>query len=365
MQRFSLWGAWGQRADFYIDLAQAVREKELLLDFVNAELKIAKSRRTRNKDRAALMEAIRVEIRRGNSTLSEALPMVMPDTDTTTLRVLADARNPASVLENLAQAVRDQAQITSVVRTALLQPILVSLAGTALAYVLAVFVFPAVTSSAKIKLIGLAGYAAATASIIANNIWYAVAILTALLVFTNQIILPRATGRWRFVLEDLSGISRLLARVFLLPIYPQIEIYREYRSVIMINNLAVLLQAGKDLLTSLDLVGQTGNPWERHRIRQCVSTLRRNPGQYVMAFEPLLSGPVLQKLATTVRRGKADFATELIKGAASMREAAEKNVASTMSMINKLIIFAVLGTNIFLYAGMVFAVMQLRDALTK
>ncbi len=158
---------------------------------------------------------------------------------------------------------------------------------------------------------------------------------------------------------------RFFCRLVLLPVQPQIEIYREYRSVILINNVAVLLRAGKDLLSSLELVAQNGNRWERHRIRQCMDTLRRNPGEYIKAFESLLSGPVLQRLATTVRRGKADFATELVKGAASMREAAEKNVASTMSLINKLIIAVVLGTNIFLYSGMVFAVMQLREALTK
>ncbi len=365
LQRIGLWSAWAQRADFYVELAQAVREKELLLDFANSELKIAESKRTRNRDRAALMIAIRNEIKSGRNTLSEALPNVMPETDGTTLRILADARNPAEVLENLAQAVRDQDQITQVVRKSMVQPILVTLAGTVLAYVLASHVFPSVTSSAKVNLTGLAAQAAWTASVISKNIWSALGVLVFVLIWTNKVILPNAIGWWRLKIEDLTGIMRFFCRLVLLPVQPQIEIYREYRSVILINNVAVLLRAGKDLLSSLELVAQNGNRWERHRIRQCMDTLRRNPGEYIKAFESLLSGPVLQRLATTVRRGKADFATELVKGAASMREAAEKNVASTMSLINKLIIAVVLGTNIFLYSGMVFAVMQLREALTK
>ena len=36
-----------------------------------------------------------------------------------------------------------------------------------------------------------------------------------------------------------------------------------------------------------------------------------------------------------------------------------------MSMINKFLIGLVLGTNVFLYGGMVMAVMQLRDAISK
>ena len=52
-----------------------------------------------------------------------------------------------------------------------------------------------------------------------------------------------------------------------------------------------------------------------------MAILRRNPGEYIRAFESILSGPVLQSLATTVRRGKADFATELVRGASSMRAA--------------------------------------------
>ena len=96
-----------------------------------------------------------------------------------------------------------------------------------------------------------------------------------------------------------------------------------------------------------------------------MAILRRNPGEYMRAFESILSGLVLQSLATTVRRGKADFATELVHGASSMRESAEQNVASTMSMINKFLIGIVLGTNVFLYGGMVMAVMQLRDAISK
>ena len=74
---------------------------------------------------------------------------------------------------------------------------------------------------------------------------------------------------------------------------------------------------------------------------------------------------MLQSLTTTVRRGKADFAAELVRGASKMRESAEKNVADTMALIHKFLIGVVLGTNVFLYGGMAMAVMQLRDAISK
>ncbi|MEY2660648.1 MAG: hypothetical protein RLZZ123_1820 [Pseudomonadota bacterium] len=365
LERLELAGAWSEREAFYVELAQSLREKELLLDFANAELKIANSKRMRNPARASLMEAIRRQYRRGRTTLSEVLPQVMPKTDATTLRILADARNPASVLENLAQAVRDQKQITSVVRKALVQPILVTIVGSVLALVLAKFVFPNVIASAKITLTGMAGVANFVATMIASYLLPVLLTLIIVLMVTRILILPNATGGWRFWLEDLSGSTRMFMRIVLLPVQPQIEIYREYRSVIMLNNIAVLLNAGKDLLTSLELVAQRGNRWERYRIHQCMNILRRNPGEYIRAFESILSGPVLQSLATTVRRGKADFAAELVRGASKMRESAEKNVADTMAMINKFLIGVVLGTNVFLYGGMVMAVMQLRDAISK
>ena len=92
LERLELAGAWSEREAFYVELAQSLREKELLLDFANAELKIANSKRMRNPARASLMEAIRRQYRRGRTTLSEVLPQVMPKTDATTLRILADAR---------------------------------------------------------------------------------------------------------------------------------------------------------------------------------------------------------------------------------------------------------------------------------
>ena len=365
LERLELRGAWAERESFYKELAQSVREKELLLEFANYELRIARSKRMYNPSRAALMEAIRRQYRRGRSTLSEILPAVMPTSDSTTLRVLGDAKNPAAVLENLAQAVADQKTITNLVRKALVQPAIVLVIGSILALVLAKFVFPQIISSAKVDLTGVAAVAAFVARMIASYLLWALGILGFILIFTRVIILPNATGAWRFWLEDLTGASRIALRVLLLPIQPQIEIYREYRSVIMLNNIAVLLQAGKDLLTSLELVAQRGNRWERFRIRQCMNILRANPGEYIRAFESILSGPVLQSLATTVRRGKADFAAELVRGAVRMRSSAETNVAATMGMINKLLVFSVLGTNIFLYLGMVAAVLQLRDAITK
>ena len=359
LERLELRGAWAERESFYKELAQSVREKELLLEFANYELRIARSKRMYNPSRAALMEAIRRQYRRGRSTLSEILPAVMPTSDSTTLRVLGDAKNPAAVLENLAQAVADQKTITNLVRKALVQPAIVLVIGSILALVLAKFVFPQIISSAKVDLTGVAAVAAFVARMIASYLLWALGILGFILIFTRVIILPNATGAWRFWLEDLTGASRIALRVLLLPIQPQIEIYREYRSVIMLNNIAVLLQAGKDLLTSLELVAQRGNRWERFRIRQCMNILRANPGEYIRAFESILSGPVLQSLATTVRRGKADFAAELVRGAVRMRSSAETNVAATMGMINKLLVFSVLGTNIFLYLGMVAAVLQL------
>ncbi|MDI9332498.1 MAG: hypothetical protein QM527_14555 [Alphaproteobacteria bacterium] len=364
-ERLELMGAWSERESFYTELAQSLREKELLLDFANAELKIARSKRMRDPSRAALMEAIRRQYKRGRTTLSEVLPQVMPKTDATTLRILADARNPASVLDNLAQAVGDQKKITAVVRKALVQPALVMMVGSILALVLAKFVFPSIIASAKVKLTGIAAVAAFTANVIASYLLWALLVLVVVLVFTRIFILPNATGSWRFWLEDLTGSTRIFMRVIFLPVQPQIEIYREYRSVIMLNNISVLLNAGKDLLTSLELVAQRGNRWERYRVHQCMSILRRNPGEYIRAFESILSGPVLRSLATSVRRGKADFAAELVRGAGRMREAAEQNVASTMGMINKFLIGLVLGINVFLYLGMVMAVLQLRDAISK
>ena len=59
LERLELAGAWSEREAFYVELAQSLREKELLLDFANAELKIANSKRMRNPARASLMEAIR------------------------------------------------------------------------------------------------------------------------------------------------------------------------------------------------------------------------------------------------------------------------------------------------------------------
>ena len=91
-----------------------------------------------------------------------------------------------------------------------------------------------------------------------------------------------------------------------------------------VANIAVLINNGNDLLISPELVAQRDNRWGRFRARQCIAVLRRNPGEYIRAYKSILSGPVLQSLATTVLRGKADFATELVRGASSMRESAEK-----------------------------------------
>jgi Type II secretion system (T2SS), protein F len=354
---------WNTRADFYRDLAQSVQDKELLRDFIDGELQISLSSRTRDADRAKALSAMQVLMQAGYNSIDEVLAPVMPEGDLMGLAVVRDAKDRAGALKNLANNIEQQNAMTKVVRLAMASPSLLLPVGFAFAYILSTYSIPAFEKAAPPEVwVGYSALVRDCAQIFAK--WGLVSFVLAFLLATWFFGwgLGNLTSMWRYKAENARGWAKPLWLI-LGPVQPLLSIYRDVQSSRMLANLAVYLQNGRGLQDALSDLAQSTSPWMRKHLQWVLEHLQILPGDYVGAFSHgVLSPQLLSRLHSKVRRDAGqDFSRVLIDIGTAGQEKSREDVKKAAGRANFILLLLTLGIVMFFYFGQSWIVFQIQE----
>jgi len=350
-QTLTLGGFRRKRDDFYDQMARSWENKEPLRDFLEAELKIARDPKTKNASRAAALKIIRNRLQSGGQNrYSQLLATVMPQGDRLMLTALDDATDKAKLMRKIANSVRQQRLLLSMVKKKVLPPLMILPGAFIFAYVMATKSIPVIVDVAPPEVwdtfnMSVRRFAEYLAHHSGKSIAVVVALI-ALLVYQ----LPRWTGPMRARFEAFSPS----AATMLFPVAPWIlplSIYRDVQAGLMFSALAVMLQSGRTLNDAMKAIAQNSSPWMRWQVRKILNHLETRPTEYQKAFaKGLVSPSLLARLSSQIRTNPR-FDEVLISLGETAGVEIREEVDKQTSKINFMLLAAGGALVVFMMAG--------------
>jgi len=343
---------WATRAEFYDELAASYVANEALRDFLNEELRISTSPATANSSRAAALRIMRSGLAGGKSVrLSTILGPAMPGSDQLLLGAVDDAKDKAALLRIIAQAVREQKLLSSLVWQRIFPPLLLLPGALGFAYIMATQSLPVIEKIAPDAVwdTGVNGYVRMFASFLAHyGLLALIGAAAAGFAFTQA--LPRWVGRWRLRMEAVSNSTALM----LFPVCPflvPLLVYRDVQVGLLFNALAVMLRSGRTLTDSLLTIRRTATPWMRWHLRNVLQHLEAKPTEYRQAFSKGLVSPVLLSRLSSQMRTTPDFDQVLVKlgleGSIEVRKVVDRQMnvinAALLGLGGAIVVFMMIG----------------------
>lgn len=329
-----------KRDEFYEQMAKSYEARELFRDFLLAELKIARDPKTKDVSRAyALSLMLRRLSVAEDSDVDTVVGVAVPDSDRMMLSAVRYAQDKPAVLRALAEAIRVQKSMRSVMKKAVLPPLLILPGIFVYAYVMASESIPILVQMAPPEVwTPFNMFVRRFAEFIGNHAATVVMLALAAVALVRY-QLPRWTGRLRMRMEQVS--PSLASLVFpVCPVLVPLSIYRDAQAGLMLSSLAVFLQSGRTLNEALDSIRQNSTPWMRWHVRRIQNHLQAAPTEYVKAFSKgLLSAQLLSRLASMIRTNPR-FDQVLIKVGTVGTAEIQKEVAAQASRINLMVIVA-------------------------
>jgi hypothetical protein len=357
---------WPDRADFYRDLAESLREKELLRDFIQGEIDCSE----KGSPRLKVLMHMRKMMNVGEANIATLLEAVMPDADRLALAVLRTAPDTALVLDRIANSVEIEASMRTSLRKALIPPVF--LVGVSIIFV-AVIVFgtlPAFEQSAPPEIwVGLAWAIRAFANVLRD---YGPGYLFLLILFWAWLYawgLQNWRNRFRTYIETCSGLTRRMltfAFIPLGPIVPMIILYRDYQASKVLDGLALVISSGRQLNEAIEEIMLGASPWLRNHLRYVLDHLIRQPGDYVEAFgKGILSQHLKARMMSKSRRDFGGAFAPVVQylgtsGQLQARITFEKKA----KQLNFTLAIAAITVIIFLYFGQSYIAFKMQDSFT-
>lgn len=347
-----LMGFRGNRPEFYRSLAAAYEAKEALGNFLRAEFQIASAQATRNDSAALAYSIMRRQHAQADTTkLSQLLKIVMPQSDQLMLTALDDVapRDAPGLLRKIADNIEDQKKLISIIRQAIMVPLMLLPGIFALAYVISTQGIPIVVQVAPKEVWTPFNSAVRTlAEFVAQyGIWVLVMGVVAVSVFINR--LPNWTGQTRHKFEAVKPERAML----LFPLAPWIlplVIYRDVQAGLALSSLSVMLTAKRGLKDAIEEIRRAGSPWMRWQIQRIQRHIEKHPDEFQQAFGlGLLSPQLLAKLSSKIRNNP-DFGQVLIEVGSNNVEIRER-VQRNVSIVNFMILAVGAGLMVFLFVG--------------
>lgn len=346
-----LLGFHGNRNEFYGDLAKAIEKKEPLRRFLEAELAISRDKKTANDSRAFALKSMLHLVRSGEEfSISKTIGRYMPKSDLMMLAAVDQSRDQPATLRALSASLIEQGLAKKLIVQSLITPMLLIPGAASFAYVLSTQAIPVIEKTAPPEVWTPFNSAVRGQAHLINSygLTLSVAAIAAVALFLYSL------RRWKSPLRLRMERTNPKYTVWLTPIAPwllPLAMYRDFQAGMMLSAMAVLLQTGKSLKESLEIVYANSSPWMRSHVRRILSHLNNYPTEYAKAFSKgLLSAQLLARMATSIRN-TPNFDDVLIeigtKGNAEVREQVRKS-ASKINMI-----FLVLAGSLimFLYMG--------------
>lgn len=363
LQTLGLWEFRKKRAAFYTELAKSLDGKEQFRVFLQEELRIAKSKMTRNDSRAMALQSMLKKLSVGEQyQMSKILAEVMPQSDRLMLSALDDSKNKGKTLRALAQAIDEQKKAKSVILKAILPPLVLIPGVAGFAYVLSTKSIPVIAKIAPPQVWTPYNQAVRDAADLVANQGFMLMLSGALLLTVFLLSLPRWTGALRDRLERTpKKVAMILFPVF--PFVLPLTIYRDFQVAQMMSSLAVLLESGRTLTDSLRLLTMNASPWMRSHLRKVLVHLTHAPTDYLPAFSRgLLSPSLLARLATTIRI-QPKFDRILIQLGTEGADQIRSEIELTAKSLNFVFMIICASLVLFFYMGQFSISQSMSDAL--
>lgn len=340
------------RVDFYRRLADSIVFTEQLRQFLIAEYAIATAKATKDTSAALAYSIMLRQLKTGKDiTLAQMLRIVMPKSDRLMLAALndvAEERRP-QLLRKIATTIEFQAELRSIIKKAVLSPLMLFPGVLALAYVIATQSIPVVIKVAPESVWTPFNYAVRVfaGGFVNYGAFVLLGIVLATMLLSYQ--LPRWTGRIRAMFEQVHPNKALL----LFPVAPWIfplVLYRDFQAGLLLSSISIMLSTGKSLTECFIDMQKVGTPWVCWHINRIQSHLTKHPNDYQGAFSKGLLSPQLMARLSSRLRTSTDFSVALIEiGSDGTR--IKESVETSAALFNLILLVLGLGLGVFMLMG--------------
>ncbi|MBR8085642.1 type II secretion system F family protein [Burkholderia vietnamiensis] len=325
------------REKFYIDLAEAIKDKEPTAKFLSIRL----ARAIKQKDPYGRLYKIFLDrLDQKGGSLSHMLGGIVPDSD---LLVIASIETRGDVDEGLrflAATIKSQRAMTAEMAAALLVPALVTTVCLGFIGMLSFFVIPLYATIVPPEKWNTMGKSIYAVSYVARHYGLLLLIAAAASMWWFKWSIPNWRGRRRAKVDN----------------YIPYRVFRDYHGSIFMVALASLMVSGETLVRSLEKLKRRGKPWLRWHINTILNRLLTKNVSYGEAFATGIFGQELSNRLIDQSRRSSDF-NQVIKkmGVEGIEEAREQVRKSAKSLnialifvLGALVAYLLLGT---LYTG--------------
>lgn len=323
-----------RRSVFYRDMADAIRRKVGLRDFIERE--ILNARMLRDSVGVSVLSALGRRYASGEgASLGELLAGIAPRSDQMLLSAVDDAGgNKAVALERAADAVDFQIRgMKTLLKNLAMPTVALPIVGVMCVITSEIVVGIAKNSPPEIwkGFNGLVRWLAEWINTNALSILVAVVVLVAMTVY----VLPRWKGPARLKVDKTVGFS----------------LYRDYNAAVVLSALAMMISSGKTLRQALDDLRGTASPWLRWQLQRVINSLEENPTDYMVAFSRGLMPPTVRARLASLLDSSKSFDEALITLGTSEVARLETNVSVSAQAVNYALTGALVAVAVTLSIG--------------
>ena len=287
-----------RREEFYMDLSEAIRDKETLHTFLTGAYEFCQKYSMRGNAQIYALMLKRFQDEEGR--LSYMLNTIVPDTDLlaiTAIDGLTGNNERADGFLRLAQ----QIERSKAIKGALLKSVTTS-----------VILVPVIIGFMLLNIKKISAYERMVPD---RSRWPGIGQLLGLVadVMTNHLLelvigIVLLVTLFIFSFKYWCGNLRALADTVL-----PYSLYRDTHSTNFLMNMASLLRAGKQLVEALNLLSVHASPWLRYHIITILARLNTYPDDYAKAFDTGLFSPSVHLRMVAYGRRDKNFAAAFIR----------------------------------------------------
>ncbi len=325
-----------KREEFYIDLSEAIRDKETIHRFLTNYYEFCNKYKMQGYAQIYALMLKRFQNEEGR--LSHMLKTIVPDGDLVAIAAIDSLIGNAERAEGFLRLAQ-QIERTKSMKGALVKSVITPI------ILLPVIIGFAILNTKKISayermvpdrsLWPDIGQVMGAVSDVMRNHGIELVIFVAVLVFAFVWSFRRWHGCWRAKADAILPYS----------------LYRDTHSTDFLMNMAGLLRSGKQLVESLNLLSVHASPWLRYHIVTILTRLNTHPDDYARAFDTGLFSPSVHLRMVTYGRRDKSFSAAFIRLGTSGVDYVHKQTVKTgrrLTLITVTLSVCVLG---FFYFG--------------
>ena len=333
------------RSEFYFDLAEMYESGQSLRKFIEMQVGITKRTKQDSFHKAYSMILRLFDTGNEETTLTNLLSGIVPEGDMPALAAIEEggAMRKHIGLRELGHSILREKQLKMLIIKALALPVFMIPFIGYLAYILADVVISVEKSSPDfLKDEVFSGF---------NEF------VRVLSIYTKKYGIFILGGIFGFCIFFVSLLPTFIGGLRLkLDAYPGFSLYRDFQSAKIFSVLAMLLESGKKLIPSLELVGSRGSRWNRWQLKRILGFLEESPTGYINAFSMGLCSPYVEGRLTVLTnilqereaRGdyKLDFADVIVTVGKKEVEKTLARIQNSSTVLNAILLGA-----LFIYAS--------------